>query len=69
MARKPTKLTEESEKAAEDACAVDGARTPMERFRAIGRRLVVVPQEELAEQQRQYEEAAVEKRRTRRKPP
>ena len=61
--RKPTES--EDRAAVEAAVKADRAKTPMERFRAVGRRAVIVPPNELAEQQRAYEESAMRKRNDR----
>jgi hypothetical protein len=64
MARR--RATENADKAAvEVAVKADRAKTPMERFRAVGRRTVVVSPDELAEQQRAYEESTTRRGRIR----
>jgi len=60
---------ESTDKAVEAAAKADRAKTPMERFRAVARRVAVVRPEELGEQKRQYDTANAERRKARRKVP
>jgi hypothetical protein len=62
MARKRSP-TESSDKAVETAVAADGARTPMERFRAVARRLATIPRDELEEERRRYEDEQERRKR------
>jgi hypothetical protein len=66
MARRRNQA-ESTGKAVEAAAKADGAKTPMERFRAMARRLITVRPEEIAKQQREYEITGVALRRARRK--
>jgi hypothetical protein len=62
MARR--KPTEDADKVAvEAAVAADRAKTPIERFRAVSRRLLTISPEEVAKQQREYETVRRARRR------
>ena len=61
MARR--RATESADKAAvESAVKADRAKTPIERFRAVARRLANISPDELANRQRLYAESVIRNR-------